>query len=155
MLLTFTSFFFEPKITKMFTFFHFFNIFLEKSEVFMNKCFKKKKVNVSSMQQTLYHVCFMFLTFTSFFLNQKLPKCSLFFHFFNIFSEKSEVFMSKIFKKKAGKCQKHATNLISCLFHASDIYLFFLNQKLPKCSHFFTFHFFNIFLDKAEVFMNK
>src|SRR5271156_3616486 len=99
MLLTFTSFFFEPKITKIFIFFHFINIFLEKSELFINKFFKKKLVNVSSMQQTYYHVCFMLLTFTSFFLNQKLPKCSLFFHFFSIFLEKSEVLMTKILKK--------------------------------------------------------
>src|SRR5271156_6660956 len=76
-----------------------------------------------------------------------------FFHFFNIFLKKSEVFMSKFSKKKTGKCQKHETNMISCLFHASYIYLFFLNKKLPKCSLFF--HFFNIFLEKIEIFMSK
>src|SRR5271156_1350848 len=105
MLLTFTSFLLNQKLPKCSLFFHFFNIFLEKSEVFMGKIFKKKLVNVSSSDESYSHFCFMLLTFTSFFLNQKLPKCSLFFHFFNIFLEKSEVFMSQIFKNKTGKCQ--------------------------------------------------
>src|SRR5271156_6982336 len=116
MLLTFTSFFFEPKITKMFTFFHFIDIFLEKSEVFMSKIFKKKTGKCQYHATNIISYLFTLLTFTSFLFNQKLPKCSLFFYFFNIFLEKSEVFMSKIFKKKAGKCQYHATDIISCLF---------------------------------------
>src|SRR5271156_194305 len=101
MLLTFTTFFFlNQKLPKCSLFFHFFNIFLEKSDVFMNKFFKKKLVNVSSIQQTLYHVCFMLLTFTSFFFEPKITKMFTFFNPFNIFLEKSEVFMSKIFKKE-------------------------------------------------------
>src|SRR5271156_3920832 len=101
MLLTFTSFFFRTKNYQNLHFFlHFFNIFLEKSELFINKFFKKKLVNVSSMQQTYYHVCFMLLTFTSFFFEPKITKIFIFFHFINIFLEKSELFINKFFKKK-------------------------------------------------------
>ena len=83
-LLKFTSFFFGKFIHKHFTYFLFFNIFLEKSEVFMSKIFKKKLVNVSCMKQTGYYDCCMLLTFTSFFFGKFLHKHFTFFHFFNI-----------------------------------------------------------------------
>src|SRR5271156_5757078 len=95
----------------------------------------------------------MLLTFTSFFFEPKITRIFFFFHFFNIFLEKSELFMNKFFKKKTGKCQYHATNIISCLFHAADIYQFFFEPKITKI--FIFFHFFNIFLEKSELFMNK
>src|SRR5271156_4253440 len=95
----------------------------------------------------------MLLTFTSFFFGNIFDKHFTFFHFFNIFLEKSEVFMSKIFQQKTGKCQQHETNMILCLFDAADIYQFLFEPKITKI--FIFFHFFNIFLEKSELFMNK
>ena len=46
--------------------------------------------------------------------------------------KKSQVVMNKCSKKKTGKCQQHETNIISCLFHASDIYQFFLKTFIHK-----------------------
>src|SRR5271156_5823576 len=131
-------FFLNQELPKCSYFFHFFNIFLEKSEMLMSKIFKKKtgkcQKHATNIISRLFHASDIYLFFL---LNQKLPKCSLLFHFINIFLEKGEVFMSQIFKTKTGKCQYHATNIISCLFHAYDIYQFFFNQKFPKCSLFF------------------
>src|SRR5271156_3447248 len=94
----------------------------------------------------------MLLTFTSFFFEPKISKIFICFHFLNIFLEKSQVFMNKFFKK-TGKCQKHVTNITTCLFHAADIYHFFFETKVTKI--FIFFHLFRIFHEKSEVFMNK
>src|SRR5271156_2366859 len=56
-------------------------------------------------------------------------------------------------KKKTGKCQKHETNMIICLLHATDIYQFHFEnfshkhytffkknvQKMKKSEHFGNF----------------
>src|SRR5271156_3425269 len=50
--------------------------------------------------------------------------------------KKSEHFGNFWFKKKTGKCQKHETNMILCLLHATDIYQFFLKILLINTSLF-------------------
>src|SRR5271156_43412 len=50
--------------------------------------------------------------------------------------KKSEHFGNFWFKKKTGKCQKHETNMILCLLHATDIYQFFLKILLINISLF-------------------
>src|SRR5271156_2689566 len=51
--------------------------------------------------------------------------------------KKSEHFGNFWFKKKTGKCQKHETNMILCLWHATDIYQYFLKILLINTSLFF------------------
>src|SRR5271156_1342502 len=61
--------------------------------------------------------------------------------------KKSEHFGNFWFKKKTGKCQKHETNMILCLLHATDIYQFFLEN--------FTHKHFTSFKKKVEQMKNK
>src|SRR5271156_1777447 len=51
--------------------------------------------------------------------------------------KKNEDFAHFWFKKKTGKCQQHETNMILCLFHASNIYQFFFEKFIHKDLTFF------------------
>src|SRR5271156_2404249 len=69
--------------------------------------------------------------------------------------KKSEHFGNSWFKKKTGKCQKHETNMILCLLHATDIYQYYFEnfalkhftffkknvENMKKSEHFFNFWF--------------
>ena len=66
----------------------------------MSKIFQKKLVNVSSMQQTQYHDCFMLLTFTSFFIENFTHKRLTFFKKIVEKMKKNEDFGNFWFKKK-------------------------------------------------------
>src|SRR5271156_991969 len=116
----------------------------------MNKFFKKKtgkcQWHATNIISCLFHAADIYQFIFS---TKNYQNLNLFFEFFNIFLEKSEVFKNKFFKKKTGKCQWHATNIISCLFHAADIYQFIFSTKNYQNHHFF-FNFSTFFLKKVK-----
>src|SRR5271156_3175244 len=136
MLLTFTSFFFEKFIHKHFTFFKKNVEKMKKSEHFGN-FWLKKKTGKCQKHETNMILCLLHATDIYQFLFENFTHKHFTFFKKNVQKMKeSEHFGNFWFKNKTGKCQKHETNMILCLLHATDIYQFFLKTLLINTSLF-------------------
>src|SRR5271156_1955512 len=97
----------------------------KKSEHFGNFWFKKE-TGKCQKHETNMILCLLHATdIYQFFLKILLINTSLFSRKMLKKGKKSEHFGNFWFKRKKGKCQKHETNMILCLLHATDIYRFF------------------------------
>src|SRR5271156_407010 len=148
MLLTFTSFFFEKFIQKHFTFFKK-NVNKLKKVKMLVISGSKKTTGKCQQHETNMILCLLHATdIYQFFFEKFIQKHFTFFKKNINKLKKSEDVGYFWFKRKTGKCQKHETNMILCLLHATDIYQFFF-VNFSETLHFFLI-FSTFFLKKVK-----
>src|SRR5271156_6394338 len=97
----------------------------------------KKKTGKCQKHETNMILCLLHATdIYQFFFETFIHKHFTFFKKNVEKMKKSEHFGNFWFKKKTGKCQKHETNMILCLLHATDICQFFLKHLFINTSLF-------------------
>src|SRR5271156_3816430 len=137
MLLTFTSFFFEKFIQKHFTFFKK-NVNKLKKVKMLVISGSKKTTGKCQQHETNMILCLLHATdIYQFFFEKFIQKHFTFFKKNINKLKKSKDVGYFWFKRKTGKCQKHETNMILCLLHATDIYQFFFERFIQKHFTFF------------------